>query len=539
MDCVSIPAPTSLLDRCRTAILWGSICICVCLYFLFSDLRGISTDEGIRLLVINGNRLFSTDYLGTPATTSEVLKSVFYYTGYQPMFYVIENWVMRLGESRDLVLLKSVNILIITACMVISLQMTKEWRFVPRLFLIVTTYFSSLMFMHVLHVREYPLGFLFLAAVYFSTERLMRRTPRRFAADILPYGAFGLLIGLATLNSFWIVPASCGACAALVLTSTRPWATLGRIALAAAIVGCIIGATDLVLGLDGKINVGRWDPDQTYEHFTSSLLRGLSSASLGYFAPAQSTEYAAGWVIFIVFITFGGILLVKQTRDGRSCDTVERHCAISTAMIVSLLAFQIFYFVIRRDALSSWPRYFFQHLWLLHVLMAATLGVVAERLRKGGTLSKLLCLGCSTAIIVLGAACLTKGGPIAYRDEPFDDTSLLHGCEYRTLAPLVRDFSGSDPIVFTRRLDAVTITFSADFSNRMYVWDDLPADKKQWPAMFLLIDFKGSFTEEQINARVATIKNAGYQDAGRTWLAADKKSCYITVSITRFVRTGS
>jgi hypothetical protein len=485
---------------------------------------------------MNGNRLFSSEYLGTPATTKEVLQSVSH-MNHQPMFYVIENWVMRIAQSRDLVLLKAVNILTLAACIVVNLRMTREWPFAPRLFLILTTYFSSLMFMHVLQVREYPLGFLFLIAVYFATEGLIRRKLRSLAVDIIPYGAFGLLIGLATLNSLWIVPASGGACAAIVLISAQRWAALARVAVSIIVVTCVIGIIYVKLGLAGKVNVGIWEGNATYERFASGLLLGLSSTSLGYFAPVGSIQFAAGWVISAVLIIFGLTLLVKQTFGVRSYDLMDRHCLISVAMIISLLAFQLVYFDIRRDALAIWPRYFFQQFWLLHILTAATLGMLLGWWKKGGARTKQLYLGGSIALVAMGAFCLAKGGPFAYRNSPFDDTSEGPGCEWKLLGPLVRDFSGSDPIVFSRLLEAGTITFSANFSNKMYVWDELPADPKLWPALFLLVDFKGIFTQEQRDARNASIKNAGYNAGPNVLIGA--KDCHVAVAITRFVRSGS
>jgi hypothetical protein len=535
--------------RSRSIVLWASICICVCLYFLLSDLRGISTDEAQRLLAINGNRLFSSEYAGTPATTRDALKAVAVYTSYRPMFYVVENWVMRIAQSHNLVLLKTFNILVIAACMTVCLQMTKDWFFSSRLFLILTTYFSSLMFMHVLQLREYPLGLFFLATVYFTSEGLMRRRRRSFAVDTLPFGAFGLLIGIATLNSFWIIPASCGSWAALILTSTERRAAAARVAVTVAVLTCIVGISFVALGVDRTVNVGIWDP-ATYERLPEGLLAGLSFASLGYFAPWSGIEGVAGWVIALTLILFGISVLIKLTLGGCARDLMAGHCALSVAMIISLLAFQIVYFAIRRDALAIWPRYFFQHFWLLHILAAATLGTLIGGWRKAGARGKQVRLIFLTTIVAAGAACLAKGGPLAFRDQPFDDTNLGTGCEWRLLGPLIRDFSRSDPIVFGRLLEAGAITFSANFSNRMYVWDELPVDTKQWPALFLLIDGKGLLTQELIDARNVLIENAGYRQTGPSTVlvsdgdgaganVGDRKQCGIAVTIARFVRSGS
>src|SRR5690349_9988779 len=84
-------------------LLCGAACIII--YFLFSDLKGISTDEGIRLGVMNGNMPFSSRVGTETASWSDVIRANGT-TNYQPLYYLIQNALIRIANSHNFVLLK-------------------------------------------------------------------------------------------------------------------------------------------------------------------------------------------------------------------------------------------------------------------------------------------------------------------------------------------------------------------------------------------------------------------------------------------------
>src|ERR1700716_2777618 len=100
------------LDTC-VLLVCGTICVIIC--FLFSDLKGISTDEGIRLGVMNGNMLFSSAEGAQTASWTDVIRSNGT-TNYQPLYYLIQNLVIRIAHSHNFVLLKSLNIAFLACC---------------------------------------------------------------------------------------------------------------------------------------------------------------------------------------------------------------------------------------------------------------------------------------------------------------------------------------------------------------------------------------------------------------------------------------
>src|SRR3954471_18256271 len=98
---------TMTKTRFDTCVLLICAAACIIICFLFSDLKGISTDEGIRLGVMNGNMLFSSS--AQTASWDDVIRANGT-TNYQPLYYLIQNLVIRIANSHIFVLLKSVNI---------------------------------------------------------------------------------------------------------------------------------------------------------------------------------------------------------------------------------------------------------------------------------------------------------------------------------------------------------------------------------------------------------------------------------------------
>ena len=533
--------------RLAPVALWLAVLACVGLYVLFSDLKGISTDEGIRLAAINGNRLFEGDQPGTTARWKDV-KSALSTTNYQPLYYYIQNLVMRIAQSRDPVLLKSVNILFLFGCILVTLRMTVNWPPLARWYLVVTTYFSGYLLMHVLQVREYALGLLFLAAVYACTYRLAQRQadPLR-ASDVALYGGYGLLAGAACLNSFWIVPAWAGAAAGLLLLSRRRLPALGRLAIAGAALVCVLAAIYLVQGFEKKIDVGLWDRNVSLERFARLAAGGFSYIVAGNDFPqihvgvpslGELAEMMAALAVCGGVVGFAAPAVLRAWRAG-PLDRFEVHCVLALAMIAALCLFQTAYFAVRRDALPMWPRYFFQHFWLLHVLMAATVARLALSVREGaGSPGRRRLRGAGLAVLLAAGAAWSVKGTLAYYVDPFGDTGLSKRCEWRTLAPRLRDLAGGDAIVFTRMLEAGTISYSARFLNRLMVWDRMPRDTAAWPSPLVLVDAKGVSSPQEVLARRAALAEAGFHALSEQSVDAGPQPCNLSATVSRFARGG-
>jgi hypothetical protein len=519
---------------------------CVVLYFVFSDLKGIWTDEGIRLAAINGNRLFEGDSVGTAADLPGVWAALST-TNYQPLYYILQNLIMQISKSRDLVLLKSVNILLLLGCILVTLRMTRTWPLLARWYLAVTTFFSGYLLMHVLQVREYMLGLLFLALVYSFTFQLLQRELREPAAwNPALYAAYGALVGVASLNSFWIVPAWAGALAALLFVSRRRMPTAAGIAIAGAVLLLVFSAIHVVQGFGGKVDVGVWDPNAGLFRGLSMALGGLSYIVTGEVIYELNTGLtlreltrAAPALIVIGGVTgFAAFFPLRRALGSRPLAPLEIHCVLSLLMFVALLAFQAVYYIGRRDTLPMWLRYFFQHFWLLHVLMAAVVGCLVLNMRgKWGAMRERWMAGAGLAVLLVAGTIWSIKGSAAYYANPYADTILSPGCEWRTLAPKVRDFARGDAIVFGRLLEGATMTYSARFLNKLFVLDRMPSDRASWPSSFVFVEIKGIFSKEVMEARLSTLHDGGFRVVEVQSIDAGPTPCAISAAVIRLSRT--
>ena len=87
------------------------------------------------------------------------------------------------------------------------LSMIREWRITSKIFAMTIFTVNGYMFMHVLQVREYALGILFLLCVMKLTLMIVDYDE----IESLPkfrwlYILYGTTAGLAAMNQFWIIP---------------------------------------------------------------------------------------------------------------------------------------------------------------------------------------------------------------------------------------------------------------------------------------------------------------------------------------------
>jgi hypothetical protein len=526
--------------RFDTWILVACAATCVAIFVLFSDLKGIWTDEGARLAIMNGNRLFSARQDTSIASSGEVLKAV-QTSNYQPLYYLLQNSVIRIAKSHNFVLLRSVNIAFLGGGIALLIFLSRRWPLLPRVVLILGTVLNGYLMMHVLQIREYSLGCLFLLLVYLFAYSLFERGLRPISsAEIGRYSAFGLIVGIAALNSFWIVPAVAGAVTFLLMFSRKPGGTFARLLLSLAVFGVIMLMQEHLIGFAQKVRVGHWG-NTTWPAFWNSLDFGVSFFITGQDTASRFAKLAAfGFVVLNVIAT----LLLFPWRNGtvnteRTDRSLLFYALLSVFMIASLFAFQLLYFIVERDTLAVWPRYFFQHYVLFHILVSCQFCyafiVVSDRRVAG--LARLFIWGWA-GLLLLAVTYWSLTSSMGYYRDPFADTGMNKSCNWRKLSSRIKSTVAEDVLVFSRILEGATITASQYFDNLMFIWDNIEKAPEPWPSRLVILDFSENWSHaEDVNKRIEFILQRGFRIASNNRFTANNHlNCNIAVRVIRAER---
>jgi hypothetical protein len=515
--------------------------IIVLLYCLFSDLKGIWTDEGARFAIINGDSVNWDSTLGTSATARDVIKAISH-TNAQPLYSLLQNFVVRAAHSHNFVLLRLVNIIILCGCMAVSLSLTASWPVVPRVLLVIGTFANGYAFMHVLQIREYTLGLFFLSCIFFYTCFLARRVsePLRLAEAGLWLG-YGLLLAVASFNSLWILPAFVGAVAFLAVRSYRQ-----IIGLALRLLLSFVAFASVVYPLgwnQGGIYVGRWDPNPSLGRIVEQIHLSYLIIITGQMEPGILVE-GAGLVVLIAALGF--FLYVRKIKGRDPSDAIDTnpesealmYAMLAIWMISSLTVFQVVYMSAMNDILPFWPRYHFQHYWLLQLLFGCSFLLAFSETRKLSLrLHPLAYMG------VLAFGLLWSGvsvaGVVKYQEAPYLDTSLSRECSWRRFAPQVLGMSNKEAVVVSRLLEAATIGASEDFAGKLFVWPDF-MKVAAWPNEFILTNIGGpaSMDPKDVASQKQAISDRGYTIAGESEVASAEPTepCDIKAQILRVKR---
>lgn len=431
------------------------------------DLKGISTDEGIRLGIVNGGRPFGPGPTQPPPTYGEVLETISPYA-YQPAYYLLLNSLMRVFERHDLNFFRCVNVGFLALCLLGLLRLTEKWENWPRAFLIALFAFNAYLIMHVLQIREY----LAALAFYIWSTRLTLALDQRSLADewrdLGWFVAYGLLLCAGFYLQTWVVFPAIGQGAFLVLRR-RPqfWRFLAHLAVCYLLV---FSLTWPYLQSHGqKINVGLWER----EHVTlaGQLYQGFSLVLSGH-VPRHgllTTLLPVAWLGLLGT----GIVLVIRLRRALPPAFVSESSRQAWLMLLSIalpLAFQIAYFF-KVEPLSVWPRYFIVHYFFLTFLVALAFRALhLSRSIPGGNLR-------ATAALV-AATLLVAGSSVAqvrsYWRDPYFDTSTSGSANWPTIAAALQSLARADDVVFTRDfIVRSTLTATHPLSNRAPLLSDL------------------------------------------------------------------
>jgi len=430
------------------------------------DLKGITTDEGFRLWLINGGHHLVPGSAPT-ATWNQVLTAVNPFA-YQPAYYLFQNTLMRVAERQDLAFFRSVNLVFFALCLWGLLRLSRSWAVWPRAFLVGLFAFNAYLFMHVLQIREYIVA---LAFYIWSTQLVLaldRRTLEREWADIGCFLGYGLLLGAAFYVQTWIVfPAIGQGVFLLFRRRTQFWRFGAHLAICYLLVFSL--TWPYLRTHSQKINVGLWE--RAHVTLSGQLYQGFKLVLSGH--PPGHDWFTALLPVAWLALLFGAAGLILRRRPQLPADFTAECTRQSWLMILCgalPLAFQIAYYF-KVEPLSVWPRYFIVHYFYLTWLIALAFRTIHTARDTGlrPARRRAVLVGASALLVVSGLYQLRS-----FHRDPYFDTSLSPGSDWRVgtaaLAPLLRP---GDVLFSTDFITRATITFTRRTTPSPVLLEDL------------------------------------------------------------------
>jgi hypothetical protein len=496
------------------------------LYLLMIDLKGIWTDEGHRFGMMNGGRLFLAPNSGFAASFTEVL-SALSAANHQPLYFLLMNFFSKITHSHNIILFRMMNILFMLCSQFMLLLIIRDWRTTSKIYAVAVFTVNGYMFMHVLQVREYTLGILFLLCVIKLTLMIVdydeSESPQKFRGLYILYGTTA---GFAAINQFWIVPTFGGCVIFVMLYSRRKLPAFFGLCISS--ISFIVGLspvyflTDLsnkfFVGHGNPRFVGYWDPRMTYEHLFSTL-----TSALGYFATGS---FGTRWYVSLipeltlsaallvaVWVAVSRMVLTSAVRELRATGKLASLCL---CILPVLFGFQWGYFFLI-DGLASWVRYYFQQFCVLAILVSCALSFTNVRLDSPPVCKLgLISLAALRSFLIISAIITGVNSVISYRNYPYTDTFLSKNCEWQGVTEDIQTFGGRGAkIIFSNRIAAQTAIASGNFLAPIEVWDastnaDVPAQN-----VALLVNFPSWTSADIMTAATEKLNDHGFSLVGR------------------------
>jgi hypothetical protein len=351
----------------RTAVLIVLLFLTFLAHFYATDLKGIWNDEAVRLTIANGGLATAPFEKRHPGHAADVLKAIGDFAT-QPVYVLLVNRILRLTHSYSVIPIVTTNLLIFLFSAVgiylLARSLLSAWGALLSVFLYLWNGFAMV---HVLQVREYPLilcllvwNTFFFYCLFKASLSSGRRIFWRIAlAYCLTAGAF---LYTTQWAFFFLWPQAVIALLAL-RRKPRPaltvWASLGVVGLSwlpwlpmlslkkSVLYRSSYGRPSSVTSLLAQLHGG-----------TEHLLIGSQQTGLS----LLTTYY---WLVLAVLA--GGVVYFALRFPRQRLEI--QHLVLTT---LGFLVFQIGYLLLR-DPLSTWPRYFIFYLPYVTLLIPLTL----------------------------------------------------------------------------------------------------------------------------------------------------------------------
>ena len=437
---------------------------------MMCDLKSVSTDEGLRLGIINGGKPFLAD--PSSVTWDEVLQTGKPFA-YQPLYFLLQRTVINLTHSESPVLLKLVNIGFLWLSLQGLIALSAGWRLAPRLFLLSAFSFNAYLLMHVLQIREYILGVSIYIWSTWLVLQLVDRNLRQAWRDIAWFAAYGLLLTLGFYVQTWVVFVASAQGLFLVLRRKNDRMRFyAHLALGYLIV---LAATLPFLNANPqRIDVGRWGTEGTA--LLPQLSNGFHLVLAGHLTGHSVFTDFIYW-FWLAIVSAAAVLVMLRRADPIVSEAAEafRHQGLLVLLSVAFpLVFQFAYFY-RFDNLSVWPRYFIVHYFFLFWLLSMAvrfLHALAESSEFKPAFRRIL----RTSLVAVLATLLVSSlyQIRSYYRDPYFDTSLSRSSNWRVLATEIARVLRPDDVLLAHELiNQSTLTFSHPFTNQVLLLADL------------------------------------------------------------------
>lgn len=506
----------------------------VVVYAWMIDLKGITTDEGFRLWIINGGRPALADGPAPDATWDRVIAANAPFA-YQPLYFLLQNGVMRLTDSSSLLLFRSVNLLFFWVALQGLLALSRDWRPAARLFLLGLFSFNAFLFMHVLQIREYIAGVAFYIWTTWLVLRLDARRLERPWTDTAWFAAYGFaLVAGFYLQTWTVFPA---AAQGLFLVLRRPGDRLRHAAhLALSYVIAVAAIWPYLQGNQQKINIGLWATET--EPVRTHLFNGFHLVLAGHLPGVSPLAGALFW--FWLAVLAGGLLwlLADRTDYGGPLRRSEfnRQTLLILLCVGCSTAFQVGY-ALRVENLSLWPRYFIIHYFFLMWLAALVFHRLLDRRAADGTPAgaRRAAAGAAAAMAAVLVAAAVFQVRSFHRD-PMLDTAQSLSSNWRVwAAELARALRPDDVVVMPDFISRATLTFTRPLANPVLLPADLTATNlSATPRLVYLEARETKVDREDLIARAAAAGFKSVQE--REVLAADGRTVLADRRLVIFTR---
>jgi len=431
------------------------------------DLKGISTDEGIRLGIINGGQPCRPGPVEVWPTWKAVLETVSP-LAYQPAYYLLLNSLMRVAERQDLLFFRTVNLGFLALALFGLLALSRPWATWPRAFLIGLFAFNAYLVMHVLQIREYIAAVALYIWATWMVFRLDRRQLQSEWRDVAWFAAYGLLLTFGFYLQSWTVFPAIGQGIFLVL---RRRAQTGRFLAHLALSYLMVFALTwpYLRAHQQKVNVGLWETESVT--LLGQLSNGFNLVLGGQPVGHDWFTTALPWAWFALCLLAAGVLMRGRAllTPGFAGECTRQAWLMGLCIAVTL-AFQVAYFF-KVEPLSVWPRYFIVHYFFCTWLVASAFHVL-HRARAQARERTALTVGLIAASLLLGVSMVHQLR--SYRLDPYFDTSLSHRSDWRAGAPLLRAHLEPDDIVLAQDfITAATLSFTHPLTHRIVYFQDI------------------------------------------------------------------